>query len=174
MDLESKTIRMRLVEEADAEFILKLRMDRKYNKFLSQVRQSVADQKKWIKDYKNKEERGEQYYFIIENKEKGPCGTVRIYDLKEDSFCWGSWILNNQKTRYAALESAFLVYDFGFSSLGYQCSRFDVMKGNTSVIDFHRKMGAVETSEDENNIYFKISRASVEETKLRLRNKVLS
>ena len=33
MNLDMKTIRLRLVEENDAEFILSLRLDEKYNKF---------------------------------------------------------------------------------------------------------------------------------------------
>ena len=35
--ISSKTIRIRYVEESDAEFILKLRLDERYNQFLSQV-----------------------------------------------------------------------------------------------------------------------------------------
>jgi hypothetical protein len=35
MILESKTIRIRYVEESDAEFILKLRLDERYNQFFS-------------------------------------------------------------------------------------------------------------------------------------------
>ena len=118
MDLQSKTVKLRLIEEQDAEFVLKLRLDDRYNQFLSSVNPSVEAQKEWIKQYKNDEVEGIQYYFIIERLDGTPCGTVRIYDLKEDSFCWGSWILNEDKTRYAALESAFLVYQFAFEHLG--------------------------------------------------------
>ncbi|HUH56905.1 MAG TPA: GNAT family N-acetyltransferase, partial [Pseudomonadales bacterium] len=149
MLLESKSIRLRFVEETDAEFILKLRLDEKYNQFLSSVTADLQSQKDWIKKYKSDEKNKKQFYFIIERLDGTPCGTVRVYDLKQDSFCWGSWILNEDKTRYAALESAFLVYKFGFEVLGFKKSHFDVMKGNERVISFHKKMGAVETGEDE-------------------------
>lgn len=172
MLLESKSIRLRFVEEADAEFILKLRLDEKYNQFLSSVSADLQSQKNWINKYKADEEAGKQFYFIIELLDGTPCGTVRVYDLNEESFCWGSWILNENKTRYAALESAFLVYKFGFEELGYNKSHFDVMKANEKVISFHEKMGAKKIAEDTDNYYFNISHSDVNHAKSKLANKV--
>lgn len=156
-----KTVKIRLVEERDAEFILSCRLDDNLSAFLSKIDPDPAAQRLWIRNYKISEQNGEQYYFIIERLDGTPCGTVRIYDILSDSFCWGSWILNKDKTRYAALESALLVYKFGFDILGYQKSHFDVMKGNTKVISFHKKMGAVVVSEDDDNYYFEISKTKV-------------
>ncbi len=172
MFLESKTIRLRLVEETDAEFILKLRLDEKYNQFLSSVNPDLQSQKDWIKKYKDEEKAKNQFYFIIERLDRTPCGTVRVYDLKEDSFCWGSWILNEDKTRYAALESAFLVYKFGFEVLGFKKSHFDVMKGNERVVSFHKNMGAKETGEDEQNYYFEITDSAVYSMQEKLASKI--
>mgnify|MGYP003133674722 CR=1 FL=1 len=170
--LESKTIRLRLVEEEDAEFILSLRMDERYKTFLSSVSPDVEAQKRWIKKYKIDEKNGSHYYFIIERNDGRACGTVRIYDLKPDSFCWGSWILNQDKTRYAALESAFLVYEFGFDYLRFEKSHFDVMKGNIGVINFHNRLGAVKVGEDDQNYYFEITKSAIENAKKLLAGKV--
>ncbi|TWI76913.1 RimJ/RimL family protein N-acetyltransferase [Desulfobotulus alkaliphilus] len=172
MNLKGKTIQLRFVEEPDASFILKLRIDPKYNQHLSPVNQDLDAQIKWIRNYKKEEVLGKQFYFIIERLDGVPCGTVRVYDLREDSFCWGSWILNENKTRYASLESAFLVYDFGFKKLGYSKSHFDVMKENNKVIAFHRAMGALETGEDQQNFYFEISEKAVEDARKILKGKV--
>lgn len=171
-ELTGKTIRLRFVEESDAKFILKLRLDERYNQFLSSVSPDVQSQKDWIKKYKIDEEAGRQFYFVIELLDGSPCGTVRVYDLKEDSFCWGSWILNEDKTRFAALESAFLVYKFGFEELGYKKSHFDVMKGNEKVISFHTKMGAKLTGEDEQSYFFEIADSSVYATQEKLMSKL--
>lgn len=152
---------MRLVEENDAKFILKLRLDGRYNQFLSDVNPDLQAQINWIREYKSDEKRKKQFYFIIERLDGTPCGTVRIYDFHQDSFCWGSWILNEDKTRSAAIESAFLVYEFGFDELGFVKSHFDVRKGNERVISFHRKMGAQQTGEDELNYYFEITKEAV-------------
>ncbi|KPN77490.1 GNAT family N-acetyltransferase [Shewanella bicestrii] len=163
--LKSKTISMRLIEESDAEFVLRLRLDPRYNNFLSKVDADLNGQKKWIRNYKIDEHNKKQFYFIIVRNDGVPCGTVRIYDIRNDSFCWGSWILNEDKTRYAAIESALLVYDFGFNEMKYNKSHFDVMKGNEKVINFHKKFGAIQTGEDEQNYYFEISKESVEHFK---------
>jgi RimJ/RimL family protein N-acetyltransferase len=163
--IKSKTIRMRYVEVSDASFILGLRLDVKYNLFLSQVEANVESQKKWIENYKKDELSKKQFYFIIERLDGTPCGTVRVYDLRDDSFCWGSWILNSNKTKYSAIESALMVYDFGFNYLKYNNCHFDVMKENEKVISFHKKFGAEEIGEDESNLYFNITKESVEQSR---------
>ncbi|HDI3323402.1 TPA: N-acetyltransferase, partial [Vibrio cholerae] len=96
-----------------------------------------------------------------------PCGTVRIYDFKNDSFSWGSWILNDSKPRYAAVESAFLIYEFGFEKLGFKKSHFEVVKGNDKVSDFHLKFGAQQVDEDSDNYYYEISKSVVAENKIK-------
>jgi RimJ/RimL family protein N-acetyltransferase len=159
--LESKSIRIRLVEESDAAFILSLRLDGNYNKFLSKVDADLNAQKSWIRKYKEDEKERKQFYFIIERLDGTLCGTVRVYDLREDSFCWGSWILNKEKTRYAAIESALLVYEFGFNSLNLNNSHFEVIKSNYKVISFHEKFGAKHISEDDDHFYFTINKEDV-------------
>jgi RimJ/RimL family protein N-acetyltransferase len=163
--LTSKNIRLRLVEELDAAFIISLRVDEKYNKFLSFVDADVESQQEWIRNYKKKEEVQEEFYFIIERIDGTRCGTVRVYDIRQDSFCWGSWILNDNKTHYSALESALLVYEFGFENLGFSKSHFEVVKENTKVIDFHLKFGAKQTGEDSEHFYYEITKESVSNTK---------
>tara|TARA_R110000850_G_scaffold16225_2_gene50882 strand:- start:8594 stop:9112 length:519 start_codon:yes stop_codon:yes gene_type:complete len=172
MNLEYKTIRLRFVEPDDAEFILQLRLNDRYNKYLSKVSGDIAEQRAWIENYKKDEAAKLQFYFIIERLDGTPCGTVRIYDLSQDSFCWGSWILNENKTKYAAIESAFLVYRYGFEALGFHKSHFEVMKENAGVIKFHQRMGAVKVGEDESNYFFEINRSSIIAAEAELSKKI--
>ena len=144
MELKSKTILLRLANESDAEFILSLRTDETYNKYLSKTEDDILKQKKWLADYKIKEKLGQEFYFIIQrNSDSLPIGTVRIYDFigNKDSFSWGSWILNENKTRYAALECALLIYDFAFLKLGFKRCHMDIRKSNLKIIEFHKKFG---------------------------------
>ena len=171
-ELIGKSINIRLVEEKDAEFITSLRVDPRYNTHLSQVDGDVEKQREWIRKYKSEEKLGKQYYFVIEDKNNVKCGTVRLYDFCGDSFCWGSWILNENKTRFSALESAFLVYEYAFKVLGFKKSHFDVRKENTKVIAFHKKMGAIFLGEDELNNYYEIYPDSVWALKNKLSGKV--
>ncbi len=151
---QSKSIRLRFVEESDADFILSLRLDSKYNKYLSPVSRDIDKQKEWIRAYKKLESDGSEYYFIIERHDGIRCGTVRMYDFKDNSFSWGSWILNEDKPRTAALETALLIYKAGFEILGFDRSHFEVNRNNTRVISFHSRLGAEKVSEDNENFYF--------------------
>ncbi|SUB98675.1 GNAT family N-acetyltransferase [Proteus penneri] len=156
MILKSKTIKLRFVNEDDAEFILSLRTNNTYNKFLSHVNNDIIQQKKWIVEYKKKEKNNEEFYFIIEKLDNTPCGTVRIYDIQDNSFSWGSWILNENKTRTAAIESALLVYIFGFEKKHFTHCHFEVMKENEKVISFHKKFNARKVDEDKHHYFYEI------------------
>ncbi|ELA7189950.1 GNAT family N-acetyltransferase [Vibrio alginolyticus] len=165
--LKSKTIQLRLVQEDDAEFITQLRGDEKYNTHLSKCDTSVEAQRLWIRAYKEDEQQKKQFYFIIERLDGTKCGTVRLYDFKGVSFCWGSWILNHEKTRYAALESALLVYQFGFDVLGFEKCHFDVRKDNHAVNKFHEKFGARLVGDTDLDYLYEIYPSDIEPMKLK-------
>lgn len=152
--IEGKSINLRVAQIEDAEFILNLRLLQHKSQYLSPVENDLVKQKAWLEDYKQKEEQALEYYFVIENKQHENLGLVRVYDLQPDSFCWGSWLIKDGAPQTTAIESSLLVYEFGFSELGYRKAHFDVRKGNDRVIAFHRRFGAQVTHEDELNIYF--------------------
>ena len=150
---------LRLITPEDADYVYSLRTDARYNTHLSPVTGSVADQRAWIEQYKWREAAGQEYYYIIERRDNGQaCGTVRLYDIQDTSFTWGSWILDENKPAKAALESAVLVYQVGFNVFGTNKSIFDVRKDNQRTIEFHRRFDAVEISSDLSNIYFEYTR----------------
>lgn len=168
-NLRASTTYLRLVNEEDAEFICSLRNDDKLNTYISKSSADINAQKEWIRNYKNKEFSNTEYYFIICKLDNDlPIGTVRLYDFQDNpkSFCWGSWILNENKTKYAAVESALLVYEAGFAFLGFDQSHYEVMKGNDKVHSFHLKMGAQKVSEDETNVYYIFPKNKYEENKM--------
>lgn len=164
-----KHIVLRLVEEDDAEFILSLRIDDDRNRYLSTVKNDLNAQREWIKAYKNREARSEEYYYVIEASDSERLGVVRLYDFRDDSFCWGSWILKRGAPKYAAIESALAVYELAFYTFGFNRSHFDVVKGNDRVIAFHRRFGAKQIDEDETNVYFVISKENYETTREKYR-----
>lgn len=169
-ELEGPTIYLRLVEKDDAAFICSLRNNQKLNTHLSKSSPHVDDQRQWILDYKRREAKEQEFYFIIHRKSDAlPIGTVRLYDFRENpkSYCWGSWILNEDKTRYAALESSLLMYETAFNKLNFKQSHYDVRKDNVKVQSFHEKMGAEKISEDELNYYYIFLKQKHEENKLR-------
>lgn len=149
--VRGKSIFLREVFEDDAEFILQLRTDPLKGRHLSQTFADLDSQKIFIQNYSKSLT---DFYFLICDWEWNRLGTIRIYDIKDESFCWGSWIIANNAPTNTAVESALLLYDFAFFSLHYQKSHFDVRKGNERVVRFHERFGARITSEDELNYYF--------------------
>lgn len=154
----TKHTSFRLVEAQDAEFILSLRNNKQKNKHLSPVKNSVESQRNWIIEYKEREHSKQEYYYVINNPEAEDLGVVRLYDFKNNSFCWGSWILKPEAPSYTAIESALLVYEIAFNQIGFSQSHFDVRKENTKVIKFHQRFGASIIKEDQLNYYFIIDK----------------
>ncbi|MDP3851386.1 MAG: GNAT family N-acetyltransferase [Luteolibacter sp.] len=155
-DLKLGDTTLHLAGIPDAEFILELRTDEKLNRYISETKPDVAAQIAWLAAYKQREARGEEYYFIIRHQSK-PVGTIRIHDLNEDSFTAASWIIKRGTHPYVSVASVLLGYHAGFDFLHYKQARFEVQKGNEPSFRFHRKMGAVAISEDDHSIQFQLA-----------------
>lgn len=153
---KTKNIKLRFVEENDAEFVLMLRTDPIKNKYLSQTGSALNDQIAWIHSYKSREKNNSEYYYVICCDDNEQIGLVRMYDFRseEQSFCWGSWILKQNSPVFAGIESAITIYEIGFDVCGFHKSHFDVRKDNVKVLKFHRNFGAKQIAEDELNFYF--------------------
>ncbi|MCP4473928.1 MAG: GNAT family N-acetyltransferase [Gammaproteobacteria bacterium] len=153
--VRGKSIFFREITVNDAKFIIELRTDPKNKKHLSVISNDIEKQRDYITNYLKCQT---DYYFIICDWSNHPLGTIRIYDIRDDSFCWGSWILAKDAPTNAAIESALLIYDFAFFSLHYLKSHFDVRKKNQRVVHFHKRFGANVVSEDDLNYYFHYDR----------------
>ena len=152
--VEGPNLILRLIEPEDAAYVHSLRSNPAYNTHLSTVTGTVEDQRTWIEDYKSCEAQGQEFYYVIERKDGTRCGLVRLYEIEAKSFTWGSWILDENKPRKAALESAILIYEVGFDGLGCDHAVFDVRNDNSHTLAFHRRLGAREIATDELNVYF--------------------
>lgn len=140
--IDGSRLSLRLVVSQDAAYIHSLRMDPRYNTHLSKVTGSVADQEAWIKRYKMREAQGQEYYYVIERRvDATPCGVVRLYDIADGQFTWGSWILDHNKPPKAALESAVLSFGVAFTHLGLVFGEVDVRSDNTKARAFYDRFG---------------------------------
>jgi len=162
----SKTIFLREVEEKDAEFIYRLRTNQILAKYLSPVSGGLSAQIEFIRNYQlNKKE----FYFIICCRDWSSVGTVRLYNLTEKTFTWGSWIVIKKAPLTSAIETALLIYDYGFYLQRKEKASFDVRKANEKVIRFHERFGATRISEDADNVYFELMRDKYSEIRKRYR-----
>lgn len=144
---------LRLVEPNDAEFVCKLRSDQSLNRHISQSSSDISEQRKWIEDYKARESDGTEFYFVICHQ-KRDYGVVRMYDFRDNSFSWGSWIILPSRPPGLVTYSAVMIYELGFDFLGFGQAHFDVRIENQKVIDFHLRSGAQPTSRSDIDQYF--------------------
>lgn len=157
MTLSGRNASLRLVEVADAPFIVDLRNSPR-GRHLSPIGTDVGRQEEWIRGYKRREARGEEYYFVIRHGRAGDVGTLRMHDLAGDSFWWGSWIVREGAPTQAAVESFFLVYELGFFAMNLERARFVVRKDNLGPVGFHRRFGATITGEDDSRLFLELRR----------------
>jgi len=165
MVVEGKNINLRTVVLEDADFIFSMRQNQEKTKYLSKVDGTIEDQKNWTINYKVRESKQEEFYFIIESKHSDKLGLVRIYDFQNNSFCWGSWLIKENAPKYTAIESALLIYEFAFYTLAFAHAHFDVRKGNDKVIAFHQRFGATIVDENELDYFFDYTKESYEAIK---------
>ena len=140
--IEGNFINLRSVQENDAPFILSLRLDNKLNKYLNKVDNDVTKQKQWIISQQNKTD---DYYFLITDKDNNPLGTISLYNIKNKQREFGRWILNGNSLQ--SIESALLLYEFGFYNLRLNLIFSNTVIENKKVISFHKNFGALITSE---------------------------
>lgn len=160
--VEGPNLTLRLIRPEDADYVFALRSDPTYNRYLSEVRGTAQDQRRWIENYKTREADLRELYYVIERKDGTRCGLVRLYDIGSDSFTWGSWILDHNKPRKAALESALLSFGVGFDGLGSPLALVDVRITNGRALAFYQRLKMTELRRDDCDIYFSYSRSQFE------------
>lgn len=145
------------VQMGDAEFILSLRLDPAKNRYLSSTSPDVEAQRRWIASL---EDDDSQVYFLIRTLDREPVGTVRLYDVRGSSFCWGSWILSDGAPRSSAVESSVMLYAFGLEC-DFTSAHFDVRKANEKVWQYHERWGARRVGETELDYLYVIDEAAI-------------
>lgn len=150
-------IQLRLVNESDAGFIVKLRTDDVLGKYLSASSNQISDQENWIRNYKIRESKGEEYYFIVFDEEGNRYGTTRIYNIKPtEKFTLGSWLFSKESPSGMAIKADMLTREIGYIDLGLPTCEFDVRKANKTVLKYHQFFKPERVGEDEDNYYFSL------------------
>ena len=146
-------IQVRLVEESDAEFILKIRTDPKLSRFIHATDDSVEKQRDWIREYKKKEAEGKEYYFLY-SKDGVAFGVNRIYDIHSERVTLGSWVCQQGLPFELPVLSLVILYEIVLGQLLYDCIYFECRKQNKKVIKTNLLLGAEQISEDDLYYYF--------------------
>ena len=150
-ELERYGVKVRLATEQDAFFILSLRTDERLSRFLHKTDNDLVKQLEWMKAYKEREHKGEDYYFIYTNDDD--CGTG------------GSWLCKPDTDVEASIATLLIMRDIMFDCIGLQNDLFDVRKGNSHVQKIHKMMGAKMIGETDLDYLFKLSKSDYQVSK---------
>lgn len=165
----------RLVQEKDVEFILSLRTNPILSKYLHAVDNNLEKQHQWIKSYKEREARGEDYYFIFYFNDE-PIGLIRIYgiDYTQKTATAGSWCCAPNLPIQIPVMVLVICREIMFETIGVEKDIFDVRIGNKKVLRVHEMMGAEITSKDDLNYYLSLSKERFEINKQQMLNLLLN
>ena len=161
MTQQTKHLYLRLVQEQDVDFILSLRLNQNLNTYLNQISNDKEQQLNWLRDYKQREQHGTDYYFVIADKALGDLGLVRVYDIDyaTKTFTWGSWIIREEnRPKYAAIESMLLSFAFAFNELNLSIAKIDVKLANLKADNFYRHFGMMYQYQDDGSKYYQLTK----------------
>lgn len=132
----------RFVNEGDAEFIYLLRSDPQISRYIHDIEGGVENQRQWIRKYKEREDRGEEYYFIFYRGEK-KVGLCRIYSIKGTTFTSGSWVMVPDSSMEDIMAVPVITREFAFETLGLEFEdNYDACHvDNKKVIKFNLSFG---------------------------------
>ena len=149
---------IRLAQVNDAKFIVDLRGDEIKSKFLSEISTDIKMQEDWLKNYKFREAKGEEYYFIVCDLQGNSFGTTRLYNFRGEIFFTGSWVFLDSSPEGLPIIGDILGREIAFDILKYSFCQFEVRKGNSKVLKYHKTYKPRLVDEDELNFYFELNR----------------
>ena len=155
-EIEKYGLYARLIDETDAEFIIQLRNQDKA-RFMNAVLPDTEKQKEWIKEYKNREQAGLDYYFIY-YKNGLPLGLNRIYKIRNDSFVGGSLVFSSKCEFEIPILATLIQLHIGFEIMDKSICFGNIHKNNKIAIKFNRLLGNDFIYEDENELFIVLSK----------------
>lgn len=154
--LQKYGLKVRLVNENDADFIISLRSNANRTKYMITLNDEIESQKKWIQEYKKREKDGLDYYFIYSNNQEKPIGLNRLshidYDAKSGKA--SSWIAI-EGLKYEAIIMVLLGNEIAFNFIGVDQTWGELHKDNMSAYKVLKLFGY--KLEDIGTKYFKSS-----------------
>ncbi|MCX2719851.1 DapH/DapD/GlmU-related protein [Lentiprolixibacter aurantiacus] len=145
----------RLVELEDAAFILTLRNNEKLSENIHYTSSALSDQIGWMKDYKEREKLGQDFYLIaLSPDQKERYGVSRIYNLTEDQFELGSWVFSPDAPKDKSVLTDVFIRTLAFEELGFKKCFMSVRKKNLPVQRYIKAFNPEPVGESEEDLYF--------------------
>ena len=150
-------LEVRLVDESDVDYILSLRTNKHLAKFIHHTDNDRDKQLEWVRNYKNRESEGREYYFIYFLDGK-PVGLNRIYNILGYYGTIGSWICSPDNETEISLATYILMLDIMFDRIKLDITIFEVRQANKHVWKLHKMLGAQQVGGSNIDYYFTLNK----------------
>lgn len=143
--IEGKTVRLRSIEESDAEITFKMRNDPEKAKYVRPSKGTVEGQREYIKKQRAVPD---DYLFIIEDYQGNPIGMKGIYnyDKEKNEIETGRFI--GYGSQVQNIEALMLSFDFAFDVLNVDHIVMSALENNKAMIGIQKKFGVKFTYRD--------------------------
>lgn len=110
--IEGKYVDLKSICEDDAEFTLQIRQDPEFIRFLPKIKNSIEQQKTWIKQQQSM---SDDYFWVVFDKKGNRIGTVGIFDIFANPPKHGRLALKGNALQN--IEANYLAYRYGIYDL---------------------------------------------------------
>ncbi len=157
---KGKDFYLKPVEDTDAEFLYSLRSNSELCRYISPISGTVEEQKNWIRNYKIREFRNQEYYFKVVNKNNEDQGFVRLYHLDNDKkeVTFGSFLMKPGHDSKAAIEAMILAVNVAFYYLKVNKVLLDVRVKNERAKNFYNRFGYQKIDENELDEFYELTK----------------
>ncbi len=135
-ELQGRYVTLKAVELQDSEFILKLRTDIRFSKYINATKNDIEVQRRWVNCQR---EREGDYYFTVNSCGGSKIGLISLYNIDHTGAECGRWI--SEGNAIENLETIKLIHEFGFDMLGLNQIYTQTVKENLSVVSFWKRFG---------------------------------
>ena len=136
--IQGKTIRLRAVEESDAEVTYKMRSDPEKTRFIHAAQGTVEDQRNYIKGQR---EKPGDYLFVIEDCDGNPIGMKGMYNHNPEARTIESGRFIGYGSQVQNIEALVLSFDFAFDVLQVEKVIMSALESNTQMLSIQKKFG---------------------------------
>ena len=143
--IEGKTVRLRSVEERDADITFRMRSDPEKSRFIHATTGTVEDQLEYIK--RQREKKGD-YLFLIEDLEGNPIGVKGLYNFVPEKREVESGRFIGFGSQIQNMEALLLSYIFAFDVLNVDKISMAALENNSLMLGIQKKLGVVFTYKD--------------------------
>lgn len=136
--IEGLTVRLRAVEESDAEVTYKMRTDPEKTKYVHRITGTVDDQRNYIKKQRTLDG---DYLFMVEDLVGNPIGMKGVYNYDAVGKTVETGRFIGYGSQVQNMEALKLSFDFAFDVLGVEKINMAALENNTVMLGIQKRFG---------------------------------